>query len=141
MDLIAVAEVGMLLLGVYFGYNIFVGYTTIKTSREIYENNKILLFLSLIGVLGFILSFQVYWLSEFYEKHKYFDIFIKIVLSIFSLINQMFLYDMDEEEFNAKKRKGEVSGPYFRESKLKFQVVNRLLLLYIAYKIFNRNNE
>ena len=104
MDVIQVAEVGMLLLGVYFGYNIFTGYITIKTSNELFERNKILLYLSLIGVLGYILSFEVYWLSDFYERHKYFDIFIKIVLGIFSLINQMFVYDMDEEEFNIKKR-------------------------------------
>ena len=139
MDVIQVAEVGMLLLGVYFGYNIFTGYITIKTSKELFERNKILLYLSLIGVLGYILSFEVYWFSDFYERHKYFDIFIKIVLGIFSLINQMFVYDMDEEEFNIKKRKGEVSGPYFNDGKIGFKVVNRLLLLYIVYKIFNRN--
>ena len=139
MDLILIAEFGMLLLGMYYGYNIFNGYTMIKSSRALFNRNKIVLRLALIGVIGFLLSFQVYWFTSFYENHRYIDLFIKVVLSIFSLINQMFAYDMEEEEFNMKNKKGK-KGMYMTEEKLKFKLINRLLLLYIVYKFFNRNN-
>ena len=139
MDIIEVAEIGMLLLGVYYGYTIFSGYTMIKSSQELFRRNRVLLFLALAGVILFGLSFQVYWFTSFYERHKILDIFIKIILGIFSLINQMFVYDMEEEEYNLRRRKGEDLPPYMNDGKLGFQVVNRLLLLYIVYKFFNRN--
>ena len=139
MDIVEVAEIGMLLLGVYYGYTIFSGYTMIKSSQELFRRNRILLFLALAGVILFGLSFQVYWFTTFYERHKILDIFIKIILGIFSLINQMFVYDMEEEEYNLRRRKGEDLPPYMNDGKLRFQVVNRLLLLYIVYKFFNRN--
>ena len=138
MDLILIAEFGMLLLGMYYGYNIFNGYNMIKCSRTLFNRNKIVLMLALVGVAGFLLSFQVYWFTSFYENHKYLDIFIKIVLGIFSLINQMFAYDMEEEEFNLKNKKGK-NKMYMTEEKLHFKLINRLLLLYIVYKFFNRN--
>ena len=139
MDIIEVAEIGMLLLGVYYGYTIFSGYTMIKSSHELFRRNRILLFLALTGVILFGLSFQVYWFTLFYERHKILDIFIKIILGIFSLINQMFVYDMEEEEYNLRRRKGEDLPPYMNDGKLRFKIVNRLLLLYIVYKFFNRN--
>ena len=139
MDIIEVAEIGMLLLGVYYGYTIFSGYTMIKSSHELFRRNRILLFLALTGVILFVLSFQVYWFTTFYERHKILDIFIKIILGIFSLINQMFVYEMEEEEYNLRKRKGEDLSPYMNDGKLGFKLVNRLLLLYIVYKFFNRN--
>ena len=139
MDIIEVAEIGMLLLGVYYGYTIFSGYTMIKSSQELFRRNRILLFLALTGVILFDLSFQVYWFTSFYERHKILDIFIKIILGIFSLINQMFVYDMEEEEYNLRRRKGEDLPPYMNDGKLRFKIVNRLLLLYIVYKFFNRN--
>ena len=139
MDIIEVAEIGMLLLGVYYGYTIFSGYTMIKSSQELFRRNRILLFLALTGVILFGLSFQVYWFTLFYERHKILDIFIKIILGIFSLINQMFVYDMEEEEYNLRRRKGEDLPPYMNDGKLRFKIVNRLLLLYIVYKFFNRN--
>ena len=138
MDLILIAEFGMLLLGMYYGYNIFNGYNMIKCSRTLFNRNRIVMMLALVGVVGFLLSFQVYWFTSFYENHKYLDIFIKIVLGIFSLINQMFAYDMEEEEFNLKNKKGK-KKMYMTEEKLHFKLINRLLLLYIVYKIFNRN--
>ena len=138
MDLILIAEFGMLLLGMYYGYKIFNGYTMIKSSRSLFNRNKIVLILALIGVFGFLVSFQVYWFTSFYERHKYLDIFLKVVLGIFSLINQMFAYDMEEEEFNLKHKKSKQM--YMTEEKLHFKLINRLLLLYIVYKIFNRNN-
>ena len=140
MDLIFIAEFGMLLLGMYYGYGIFNGYNMIKSSRTLFNRNKLVLILALIGVVGFLLSFQVYWFTSFYDSHKYLDIFIKVVLSIFSLINQMFAYDMEEEEFNMRQKKGKKKQMYMTEEKLKFKLINRLLLLYIVYKIFNRNN-
>ena len=139
MDLIEVAEIGMLLLGIYYGYTIFNGYTMIKSSQELFNRNRILLLLALTGVILFGLSFQVYWFTTFYERHKILDIFIKIILGIFSIINQMFVYEMEEEEYNLRKRKGEDLPPYMNDGKLGFKVVNRLLLLYIVYKFFNRN--
>ena len=139
MDIIEVAEIGMLLLGVYYGFTIFSGYTMIKSSQELFRRNRILLFLALTGVILFVLSFQVYWFTTFYERHKILDIFIKIILGIFSLINQMFVYDMEEEEYNLRRRKGEDLPPYMNDGKLRFKLVNRLLLLYIVYKFFNRN--
>ena len=57
MDIIEVAEIGMLLLGIYYGYAIFNGYTMIKSSRELFNRNRILLFLALSGVILFGLSF------------------------------------------------------------------------------------
>ena len=139
MDIIEVAEIGMMLLGVYYGYTIFSGYTMIKSSQELFRRNRILLFLAFAGVILFGLSFQVYWFTTFYERHKILDIFIKIILDIFSLINQMFVYDMEEEEYNLRRRRGEDLPPHMNDGKLRFKIVNRLLLLYIVYKFFNRN--
>ena len=139
MDIIEVAEIGLLLLGIYYGYSIFNGYTMIKYSQDLFNRNRILLFLALSGVILFGLSFQVYWFTSFYERHKILDIFIKIILGIFSLINQMFFYEMEEEEYNLRKRKGEDLSPYMNDGKLGFKLVNRLLFLYIVYKFFNRN--
>ena len=138
MDLIEVAEIGMVLLGLYYGYTIFKGYTMIKSSRELFNRNRILLFLALSGVILFGLSFQVYWFTSFYERHKILDIFIKIILAIFNLINQMFVYEMEEEEYNLRRRKEDLP-PYMNDGKLGYKVINRLLLLYIVYKFFNRN--
>ena len=141
MDIVEVAEIGMLLLGIYYGYNIFTGYTMIKSSKALIDRNKFVLCLALISVIGFLLSFHIYWFTSFYERHKHLEIFLKIILFIFSLFNQMFAYDMDEERFNLKKRKAREKSIYMTEEKLGFKVINRLLLLYIVYKIFNRNNK
>ena len=139
MDVVTIAEVGILLLGVYYLYFIYTGYySTIKKSKNFYQKIKTLLRLALLGALALILSFQVYWFTSFYERHKYFEIFLKVVLGIFSLINQMFIYDYEEEQYFMNKKRND-NIPYMNEGKIGFKVINRLFLLYLVYKIFNRN--
>ena len=139
MDFVAIAEVGILLLGVYYGFFIYSRYfSTIRKSPEMYNKLKTMLRLALVGAICIILSFQVYYFTTFYERHKILDIFIKIFLGICSIINQMFMYDYEEEEFRMKN-KGRSGRPYISEGKLGMKVINRLFLLYLVYKFFNRN--
>ena len=139
MDFVGIAEFGILLLGVYHAFYIYSRYfSTIRKSKEMYIKLKTILRLALIGAVCLILSFQVYYFTSFYERHKILDIFIKIFLLVCSIVNQMFMYDYNEEEFHMKNKRRH-NRPYIAEGNIGFKVINRLFLLYLVYKFFNRN--
>ena len=139
MDFVGIAEFGILLLGVYHSFYIYSRYfSTIRKSQEMYIKLKTILRLALIGAVCLILSFQVYYFTSFYERHKILDIFIKIFLLVCSIVNQMFMYDYNEEEFHMKNKRRH-NRPYIAEGNIGFKVINRLFLLYLVYKFFNRN--
>ena len=142
MELIDIIEYCILLFGIYYIYDISTSYLSIKSRREFYKKYKILFFLSILGDIGTILSFQIFWITNFYNKHRYIEIFIKIALAIFSIINQFLVYELDEEKFNMNKRRNGESGSYnIGDGKLGFKLINRLYLLIIVYKFFNRNEQ
>ena len=89
-----------------------------------------------------ISSFQVYWFTSFYDEHKYIAIFVKIILAIFSLFNQLLISDFEKENEKTKAKKKDdleeiLNKPM--DKKLIFKLINRLFLLDIAVKIFGKN--
>ena len=139
MDFVGIAEFGILLLGVYHAFYIYSKYySTIRKSQEMYKKLKTMLRLALIGAICLILSFQVYYFTSFYQRHKILDIFIKLFLLVCSIVNQMFMYDYEEQEFHMKNKRRH-HRPYITEGNISFKVINRLFLLYLVYKFFNRN--
>ena len=140
MELIDIIEYCILIFGLYYLYNISTSYLSIKSRREFYNKYRILFFLAIVGDIGTILSFQVFWLTSYFNSHRIIEIFIKIALAIFSMINQFLVYELEEEQFNMNKRKNRESGEYnIGDGKLGFKIINRLFLLIILYKFFNRN--
>ena len=140
MELIDIIEYCILIFGLYYLYNISTSYLSIKSRREFYNKYRILFFLAIVGDIGTILSFQVFWLTSYFNSHRIIEIFIKIALAIFSMINQFLVYELEEEQFNMKKRRNRESGEYnIGDGKLGFKIINRLFLLIILYKFFNRN--
>ena len=140
MELIDIIEYCILIFGLYYLYNISTSYLSIKSRREFYNKYRILFFLAIVGDIGTILSFQVFWLTSYYNSHRIIEIFIKIALAIFSMINQFLVYELEEEQFNMNKRRNRESGEYnIGDGKLGFKIINRLFLLIILYKFFNRN--
>ena len=140
MELIDIIEYCILIFGLYYLYNISTSYLSIKSRREFYNKYRILFFLAIVGDIGTILSFQVFWLTSYFNSHRIIEIFIKIALAIFSIINQFLVYELEEEQFNMNKRRNRESGKYnIGDGKLGFKIINRLFLLIILYKFFNRN--
>ena len=140
MELIDIIEYCILIFGLYYLYNISTSYLSIKSRREFYNKYRILFFLAILGDIGTILSFQVFWLTSYFNSHRIIEIFIKIALAIFSMINQFLVYELEEEQFNMNKRRNRESGEYnIGDGKLGFKIINRLFLLIILYKFFNRN--
>jgi len=140
MELIDIIEYCILIFGLYYLYNISTSYLSIKSRREFYNKYRILFFLAIVGDIGTILSFQVFWLTSYFNSHRIIEIFIKIALAIFSMINQFLVYELEEEQFNMNKRRNRESGEYnIGDGKLGFKIINRLFLLIILYKFFNRN--
>ena len=142
MELIAIVEAFIFFLGIYYLYYFFSSYSVLKNSIDFFKKNNYLIFFSLIGSIGMVLSFQTYCLTTFFVRHTYFELFIKVVLGILSLVNQLTILQVDEEVFNIqqsqKKRKRHIT--YVDNSdRLIFQVSNKLFLLDIVYKFFNRN--
>ena len=143
MELIAIVEASIFFLGIYYLYYFFSSYSTIKGSKKFFRDYKYLVFFSLLGSTGMVLSFQTYCLTTFYIRHTYIEIFIKIALGILSLINQLTILMIDEEAYNIKHRrhKGRLGGYIENTDRLIFQVTNKLFLLDIVYKFFNRNGS
>ena len=126
MDLIELSEISMLILSIFYGYQIF------TKPYKLYKKDSVLLFLSLSSIVLNVSSFQVYWFTSLYERHKYLDIFIKIILFIFSIITQIFLNEMEEEEYQMKmeKKKDDFYDSYTNnidEGNIGFKLVNGLL--------------
>ena len=121
----------------------FYGYTIFTKPYKLYKNknNRVFLFLSLSGIALNSSSFQVYWFTSFYERHKYLDIFIKIILFIFSIINQIFIYEMEDEEYQAQKKEDDVYYSNIDEGKIGYRIVNGLLILNILHKILYLNEQ
>ena len=137
MDLIQLSEISMLILNMFYGYTIFTKpYKLYKN-----KNNRVFLFLSLSGIVLNSSSFQVYWFTSFYERHKYLDIFIKIILFIFSIINQIFIYEMEDEEKKKKKKEDDVYYSNIDERKIGYKIINGLLILNILHKILYLNEQ
>ena len=141
MALIEIIEVFILCVGIYYLYYLFKNYSTIKR-KKIYQKYKNQYLLSLLGAIGIIISFQIFWLSNFYSKHPYIEILIKIILGILSIINQILMKDLEKAKTKTKNKKKYDDDFYFlNESSDKntgFKLINRLYLLNIVLKILNR---
>ena len=137
MDLIEISEISILILNIFYGYVIF------TKPYKLYKNekNRVYLFLSLSGIVLNASSFQVYWFTSFYEKHKYLDIFIKFILFIFSIINQIFIYEMEDQESQAQKKEDEIYYLNIDEGKIGYKIINGLLVLNILHKILCLNEH
>ena len=141
MELIDIIEYFILISGLYYLYDISTNYLSLKSRREFYAKYKIIFALAMIGNIGIILNFQTFWFTSYFETHRYLEIFVKIVLFAFSIINQFLVYELDEESHKMKRNKNEQRNTYYNsDGKLSFQIVNRLFLLIILYKFFNRNS-
>ena len=137
MALVTITEICILFISVYYIYYICTNYSIIKSSKVLYEEyNKSFLY-SLLGAFGIIISFQVYYFTDFYERHPYIEIIIKIILGIFSIINQMLISDLEKEKQKIKKKKND-NDDIFNYNKSKkntgFKLINRLYLLNIVFK-------
>ena len=137
MPLASLTEICILCVGVYYLYYITINYSTIKKSKKLYNEYKNQFFLSFFGAVGLILSFQIFWFTHYYEQHPYIEIVIKIILGIFSIINQFLMTDLEKEKNKVKKKKND---DYYNISlnssnkKTGFQLINRLYLLNIVFK-------
>ena len=89
MALNSIIELIVLIVGVYYLYYLITNYSVIKSSPKLYDEYKSQFTYSLFGALGIILSFQVYYFTTFYEKHLYIGIIVKIILGIFSIVNEV----------------------------------------------------
>lgn len=141
MELIDIIEYCILLSGIGYIYDISTYYLAIKSRSDFLSRYRILFAVAFLGDLLMFLNFQTFWLTSYFESHRYFEIFVKIALFIFSVINQFLVYELDEEK---NKLKGKNANPYDTyynsDGKLSFKIVNRLYLLIILYKFFNRNS-
>ena len=141
MALIVIIEICVLCVGIYYLYYLFMNYSTIKRKKK-YEKYKNQYLLSLLGAIGIIISFQIFWFTNFYNKHPYIEIIIKIILGVFSIINQLLMKDLEKAKSKIKKKKKYDDDFYFtNESSDKntgFKLINRLYLLNIVLKILYR---
>ena len=141
MSLSGFTEISILGFSFYYLYRLIIDYRYLKSSIPFYEENKIFYRIAFIGVFCLILSFQVYWFTDFYNEHKYISILAKIILGIFSVFNQIFINEVEREKEKTKKRKKkdieEMLNPPM-DKKLLFKLINRLFLLDIAVKIFGK---
>ena len=141
MELIDIIEYCILLSGLYYLYDISTNYIALKSRREFYDKYRIIFILAIIGNIGIILNFQTFWFTSYFESHRYLEIFVKIALFAFSIINQFLVFELDEESHKKKRNRREQRDTYYNsDGKLSFQILNRLFLLIILYKFFNRNS-
>ena len=139
MALVTITEICILLISVYYIYYICTNYSIIKSSKVLYEEYKKSFLYSLLGAFGIIISFQVYYFTDFYERHPYIEIIIKIILGIFSIINQILISDLEKEKQKIKKKKNDNDNDdifIYNKSKKNtgFKLINRLYLLNIVFK-------
>ena len=104
MDLISIIEFMILCVGIYYLYYIFKNYTTIKKNKKLYDEYRNQFFYAFFGAIGLVLSFQVFWFTQYYEKHPYIEIVIKLILGVFSIINQILMTDLEKEKKKDKKK-------------------------------------
>ena len=140
MALVTLIEIGVLCVGIYYLYYLFTNYSRIKSSKKLSQKFKSQFFYSLIGAIGIIISFQIFWFTFFYDNHPYIEVLIKIILGIFSIINQMLITDLEKAKQKDKKKKND---DYYliNESSNKnngFKLINRLYLLNIVFKLLYR---
>ena len=143
MSLIALIEICILCVAIYYLYYLIRNYSKIKRTKKLYEEYKNQFFLSLLGAIGLIISFQVFWLTDFYEKHSFIEILIKIILGIFSIINQILITDLEKDKKKSKKKKNDDFN-IFSDSSNKntgFKLINRLYLLNIVFKCLYRKGK
>ena len=142
MALLAITEFFILFVGIYYIYYLITNYSTIRNSPKLNDEYKSQFLYSLFGAIGIVLSFQVYWFTTFYQRHSFIEIVIKIILGIFSIVNQMLIYDLDKEKNKIKKKKKTDDYYYYSDKSEKrwgFKLINRLYLLNIVFKLFYRN--
>ena len=141
MALNVLIELFILVVGIYYLYYLMTNYSIIKSSPKLYNEYKNQFVYSLFGALGLILSFQVYYFTTFYEKHLYIEILVKIILGVFSIINQLLITDVNKVKNKIKKKKDE-DYYYLNSSKSNkywgFKIINRLYLLNIVFTIYNK---
>ena len=142
MALLSITEFCILFVGIYYIYYLVTNYSTIKNSANLYDEYKNQFIYSLFGAIGLVLSFQIYWFTTFYERHSFIEIVIKIILGIFSIVNQMLIYDLEKEKNKIKKNKKDDDYLYYNDKSEKrwgFKLINRIYLLNIVSKILFRN--
>ena len=138
MSMACFAEVSIFGFSIYYLYRLIIDNKIITGSKEFYKDHQLFYIISIIGVICLILSFQVYWFTSFYDEHKYIAILIKILLAIFSVFNQLLIYDIEKEKLKLTKKKNddEELNKKPLDKRLFFKIVNRLFLLDISIKIF-----
>ena len=144
MSLVIIIEVGVLCVGIYYLYFLFTNYSRIKSSKKLSAKYKNQFFYSLFGALGIIISFQIFWFTNFYENHPYIEVLIKIILGIFSIINQMLITDLEKVKKKDKKKKNDdyyLLKDTSSDKNTGFKLINRLYLLNIIFKLIYRKTS
>ena len=144
MAMAGFSEICIFCFSLYYAYRLLIDYKKITSWKKFYEEHKSTYFVSIIGVICLISSFQVYWFTSFYDEHKYIAILIKIILAIFSVINQILISDIEKEDEKLRKKKGDDIDEILNkpmDKKLLFKLVNRLFLLDIALKFFGKTKS
>ena len=142
MDLVVVIEVSVLCVSIYYLYYLIMNYSTIKRTKELYEEYKTWFWYSFIGAIGIIISFQVFWYTDFYNNHPYLEVLIKIILGIFSLINQTLIHDVEKAKKKAKRKKSDDYNMFNTSDKNSgFKLINRLYLLNIVFKFLYKRKK
>ncbi len=139
MDLVSIIEFLVLCVGVYYLYYLIMHHSTIKRTKELYDDYKTWFWYLLLGAIGIIVSFQVFWFTDFYNIHPYLEILIKIILGVFSVLNQMLIQDVEKAKKKAKKKKDDNYYMFHSSERNNgFKLINRLYLLNIVFKFLYR---
>ena len=142
MNLVVLIEVSVLCVSIYYLYYLIRNYSTIKRTKELYEEYKTWFWYSFIGAIGIIISFQVFWYTDFYNNHPYLEVLIKKILGIFSLINQTLIHDVEKAKKKAKRKKNDDYNMFNTSDKNSgFKLINRLYLLNIVFKFLYKRKK
>ena len=138
MNLISIIEIFIFFVGIYYLYYLLMNYSVLKREKDFYDEYRNQFLYSLFGAILIIASFQVFWFTNFYIQHTYREIIVKIIITIFSFINQMLISEIEKQKRKLLRKKNDDINLYLKysEKNTGFKLINRLMLLNIVFKAF-----
>ena len=138
MYLISIIEIFIFFVGIYYLYYLLMNYSVLKREKKFYDEYRNQFLYSLFGAISIIVSFQVFWFSNFYIQHTYIEIIVKIIITIFSFINQMLISEIEKQKRKLLRKKNDDINLYLKysEKNTGFKLINRLILINIVFKAF-----
>ena len=138
MNLISIIEIFIFFVGIYYLYYLLMNYSVLKREKDFYDEYRNQFLYSLFGAILIIASFQVFWFTNFYIQHTYIEIIVKIIITIFSFINQMLISEIEKQKRKLLRKKNDDINLYLKysEKNTGFKLINRLMLLNIVFKAF-----